>query len=80
MLLTSRRLGVITATAVVLMAFARVYVGAHFPLDVIVGLPLGAAVTCAGHLAMRTPLSRVVTGLTRTPLRPLLTADRSLSR
>ena len=63
------------------MAFARVYVGVHFPLDVIVGLFLGADVTCSGYLAVRTPLIWAVTGLTRTPLRPLFTtAEASLSR
>lgn len=79
-LLTHRRLGAAAAVAAVLMAFARVYVGAHFPLDVILGLLLGAAVTCAGYLAMRTPLIWVVTALTHGSLRPLLTADRSPSR
>lgn len=79
-LLTHRRLGAATTVAAVVMAFARVYVGAHFPLDVIVGLLLGAAVTCSGYLAVRTPLQWAVTGLTRTPLQPLLTTtDRSLS-
>ena len=80
-LLTHRRLGVAAAVAAVVMAFARVYVGAHFPFDVIVGLLLGAAVTCSGYLAVRRLLIRVVAGLTRTPLRPLLTtAEASLSR
>ena len=79
--LTHRRLGAATAAAAVVMAFARVYVGAHFPLDVIVGLLLGAAVTCLGYLAVGRLLIWVVTGLTRAPLRPLLTAtERSLAR
>jgi len=80
-LLTHRRLGTATALAAVVMAFARVYVGAHFPLDVIVGLLLGAAVTFFGYVAVRRLLIWVVTGLTRTPLRPLLTtAGRDLVR
>jgi len=79
-LLTHRRLGVATAVAAVVMAFARVYVGAHFPLDVIVGLLLGAAVSCVGYLVVRRLLIWVVTGLTRTPLRPLLTTtERNLA-
>lgn len=80
-LLTNRRLGAATAVAAVVMAFARVYVGAHFPLDVIVGLLLGAAVTYVGYLAVRPLLLWVVTGLTRTHLRPLLTTtEPSVSR
>ena len=80
-LLTHRRLGAATALAAVVLAFARVYVGAHFPLDVVIGLLLGTTVTCLGYLALRVPLSWAVTGLTRTPLRPLLTtAERSSTR
>jgi len=80
-LLTHRRLGAATAVAAVVMAFAHLYVGAHFPIDVIVGLLLGAAVTCLGYLAVSTLLVWAVTGLTCTPLRPLLTsAEPGLSR
>lgn len=79
-LLTHRRLGPAAAVAAVVMAFARVYVGVHFPLDVIVGLLLGAAVSCLGYLALRTPLIWAVTGLTRAALQPLLTTERSLAR
>ncbi len=73
-LLIDRRLGAAIALAAVVMAFARVYIGAHFPLDVIVGLVLGAAVTSIGFLVARPLLIQIVTGLTRTPLRPLLTS------
>lgn len=44
-----RRLGFVTAFAALLMAFARVYVGAHYPSDVAVGLLLGASVAAAGQ-------------------------------
>jgi membrane-associated phospholipid phosphatase len=74
-LLTHRRLGVVTAIAALVMAFARVYAGAHFPLDVVVGLLFGAAVALLGWFASRALLVAVVTGLTRTPLRPLLTTS-----
>jgi len=39
-----RRLGWIGGIAALIMAFARVYVGAHWPLDVVAGLVLGAAI------------------------------------
>src|SRR2546428_463519 len=41
LLLTRRRLGIVMAAFAVLMAFARVYVGAHYPGDVVAGLALG---------------------------------------
>ena len=72
--LVSRRLGYLATVAALLMAFARVYVGAHWPGDVLVGLVVGAAVAVVGYLLVRTPLTWAVTGLARTRLRPLLTA------
>lgn len=42
LLLLDRRLGVTAAVAALLMAFARVYVGVHFPLDVVAGLAVGS--------------------------------------
>src|SRR6478752_808681 len=46
--LVNRRLGFIAALAAVLMGFSRVYIAAHFPVEVVAGLLLGAAVTLAG--------------------------------
>jgi membrane-associated phospholipid phosphatase len=42
--LANRRLGLVAAGLALLMAFSRVYVGAHYPGDVLGGLALGAAV------------------------------------
>jgi undecaprenyl-diphosphatase len=74
LLLVSWRLGALTAIAAVLMDFARVYIGAHYPQDVVAGLALGALVTGIGYLLARRPLTAVVGRLEQTSLRPLVTA------
>lgn len=58
--LVSRRLGAVAAVAAVLMAAVRVYVGAHYPLDVVAGLALGAVVSALGWLLLRRPLAWLV--------------------
>jgi undecaprenyl-diphosphatase len=73
-LLTHRRLGLLACALALLMAFARVYVGAHYPFDVIAGLVVGALVTTIGWVVVRIPLRLLVQALCRTPLRPLLAA------
>jgi len=72
--LVDRRLGWVSAAAAVLMAFSRVYIAAHYPLDVVVGLLLGAAISLAGYFLLRRVLLRVVITLQHTRFRPLLTA------
>jgi undecaprenyl-diphosphatase len=72
--LVDRRLGWAATAAGLLLSADRVYVGAHYPADVVAGLTLGAAVAVIGWLAMRRPLVAVVTALARTPLRPALGA------
>lgn len=52
LLLANRRWGIVAAILAVLMAFARVYVGAHYPGDVLAGLALGALVAAAGCFAL----------------------------
>jgi undecaprenyl-diphosphatase len=70
LLLVSWRLGLAAAV----MAFARVYVGAHYPGDVVAGLALGAGVALAGYAVARMPVAALLRRLDRTRLRPLLTA------
>ncbi len=73
--LVDRRLGWVTGAAAALMAFSRVYIAAHYPLDVVVGLLLGAAVSLAGYFLVRRVLLRMVLALQDTRLRPLFTAS-----
>lgn len=72
--MVSRRLGVLATVAAVTMAAARVYVGVHWPGDVLAGLVLGAAVSLVGYRLLRPLLAGSLTRLVRTPLRPLLTS------
>jgi membrane-associated phospholipid phosphatase len=75
LLLVSRRLGAVASAAAVLMAFARVYVGAHYPVDVLAGLILGGAVTGLGWLLLRRPLRQLLAAVARSPLRVVVPAD-----
>ena len=71
----NRRLGVAAWAAAVLLAFARVYVGVHYPHDVAAGLALGATVVVLGQLIARPALTTLVRRLSTTRLRPLIRAD-----
>lgn len=52
-LLAHRRLGLVALAMALLMAVDRVYVGAHFPLDVVAGLTVGAGVVMSTYLVAR---------------------------
>jgi undecaprenyl-diphosphatase len=71
--LVSWRLGWLAALAAVVMAFARVYIAAHYPQDVVAGLLVGAAVSLLGFWLVRRILVWLVELAERTPLRPVLT-------
>jgi membrane-associated phospholipid phosphatase len=49
--LLDRRLGAVTAVNAVVIAAARVYIGVHYPHDVVAGLLFGALVAWAGTWA-----------------------------
>lgn len=76
LLLLDRRLGVTAAVDAALMAFARVYVGAHFPVDVVAGLAVGLVVVRLVQLAGPAAV-RMVERLERTSLWPLVCARRA---
>jgi membrane-associated phospholipid phosphatase len=57
--LASRVLGALATVAAVAMAFARVYIAAHYPWDVAAGLVFGALVALIGWALLRRPLTAV---------------------
>ncbi|WP_370114028.1 phosphatase PAP2 family protein [Streptacidiphilus sp. MAP12-33] len=69
-----RRLGIVASVLALFMAFARVWVGAHYPHDVVVGLVVGVAVAVPVTLAARRFAPPLVVRLQSGMLRPLLTA------
>ena len=70
----SRALAWTAVALALLMAATRVYVGAHFPLDVVAGLLVGAVVALASYALVRPLVVRVVALVERTPARPLVRA------
>lgn len=70
--LVNRRLGLVTAAAALLMAFARVYIAAHYPLDVLTGLVVGAAIALGGWVLARPLLMRVLDRVEQTRLAPVV--------
>ncbi|MEO5842917.1 MAG: phosphatase PAP2 family protein [Acidimicrobiales bacterium] len=75
----SSMLGLVTCCVAVLLAVSRVYVGVHYPGDVIAGLGLGAAVAAAGMPVALWLLRPAVRWLDHTPARVLVGGTRPLS-
>lgn len=67
MWLVHKRFGQVATVAAVLMAAARVYIGAHYPWDVLAGLAFGAAVTLVGWALLQRPLTTLTTQLRELP-------------
>ena len=68
----SRRWGLVALIAAIAMAFTRVYVGAHYPSDVIAGLVLGGAVATVGNRFVAPRLTKSATWLSHTRLARLV--------
>ena len=73
--LAHRRLGILAAGLAVVMAVARVYVGAHYPGDVAGGLLLGAGIVVASQPVAARMLRPLLGRLAQSRLR-LLVASR----
>lgn len=75
-----RRLVGVAVPAALLLAFSRVFVGVHYPHDVLVGLLLGAVVATLLALATARPLAVLVERLrANAVLRPLLASRRGIA-
>jgi membrane-associated phospholipid phosphatase len=72
--LGSRRLGIIAAIAAVALGSSRLYVGAHYPGDVIAGLALGGIVAFGLSGLARRILVPIARWAATTPLTWLITA------
>ncbi len=77
LLVANRRIGLLATVLAVVMAFTRVYVGAHYPGDVLAGLALGATVAAAGRPLIVPILTRIAAWLAGTPARALVSAPRT---
>jgi undecaprenyl-diphosphatase len=75
-LLLHRRAGFVAMMLAFLLAFARVYVGVHYPSDVLGGLLIGFAVTATLMIPFCAIIRPLLEKIARTPLRPALTTTK----
>ncbi|GHI02815.1 hypothetical protein AQI88_03505 [Streptomyces cellostaticus] len=74
----SRRLGAVAVVAALAMAGSRVWVGAHYPHDVLAGVAVGALVGLMSMLAMRRWSQALARRLTARRLGVLLLTSRTV--
>lgn len=77
--IVSRRLGVVAVVIAALEGFSRVYLGQHYPHDVLAGASVSIVILLVGWNFAQRPLTRLVATLETTPLRPLLTSAPATS-
>ncbi|MER7399094.1 phosphatase PAP2 family protein [Streptomyces sp. NPDC000151] len=70
-----RRLGLVAVLAACAMALSRIWVGAHYPHDVVAGALVGTLVAAAAVSVLRRWPDAVARRITATRLRPLLTTS-----
>ncbi|MER5354738.1 phosphatase PAP2 family protein [Kitasatospora sp. NPDC002551] len=78
--LVNRRLGWIAGGLALLQGFCRMYMGVHYPTDVIGGFALAAAVVLLLAPIAMAVLVPLCHALARTPLAPLIRAGRGAER
>jgi len=73
-----RLLASIATIAALLLGFARVYIGAHYPGDVAAGLLLGAIVVLAGYPLACRLLLPIIEGIGRSPIGVVVGSGRPM--
>ncbi|MFF3904818.1 phosphatase PAP2 family protein [Streptomyces sp. NPDC001848] len=76
----SRRIGYVALVASAAMAVSRVWVGAHYPHDVVAGFVVGALVASATMIPLSRHSDALAHRLQATRLRPLLVASTTAGR
>jgi membrane-associated phospholipid phosphatase len=69
-----RAMGSVAMVVAVLLAFARVYAGVHYPADTVVGLLVGAVIALIMVLTLRRPAGELAARLAATRWGTLVTA------
>lgn len=77
--LVDRRIGAVALVLAILMAFTRVYVGAHYPADVVAGLVISAVVVLVGARPGTRLLREMLEQMERLPGIAWLTGRRQAS-